>query len=229
MLHELDVDISLATDDIKEWTSISLCSSDQVSSKKNKTWYNILARELLIETLIREAKFSNSNSFELSEIPSDFFSLIYTDIIKETNVSIEESSPSTTNERLWKKLQHAHDIQSIKDFQNIFDIATAYKTQKEKTQLIISACNNLQLISKLVQFKHLTKPECITDLSSQTLVHLKQLDDYNAIILATNILIPETIYFPIQAPILQVRIKLIIMNMLTNYFEASKHYQTVST
>ncbi|CAG8606353.1 18211_t:CDS:2, partial [Racocetra persica] len=63
-----------------------------------------------------------------------------------------------------KKLQHAYDIQSNKDFQNIFDTATAYKTRKEKIQLIISA-----------------------HLSSRTLVHLKQLDNYNAVILATNI------------------------------------------
>lgn len=38
----------------------------------------------------------------------------------------------------------------------------------------------------MVQFKHITEPECITDLSGRTLVHLEQLDDYNAVILATN-------------------------------------------
>ncbi|CAG8687323.1 22458_t:CDS:2 [Racocetra persica] len=39
---------------------------------------------------------------------------------------------------------------------------------------------------ELVQFKYIAEPECITDLSSRTLVHLEQLNDYNAIILATN-------------------------------------------
>ncbi|KAF0517618.1 calnexin independence factor cif1 [Gigaspora margarita] len=187
MLCELNIDIPLITDDIifdpsrhriqsatrkistkdsiyyleREWTSIPLCSSDRISTKKNKTRYDISARELLIETLIREAKSSDSNSLELVEIPLNFLSLIYTDIIKETNVSIEKSLPNTTNNRLWvsfgrwlglkkqnsllkrkhvrqhlrllwKRLRHAHDIQSDRDFQGLFDIATAYNTKKEK-------------------------------------------------------------------------------------------------
>ncbi|KAF0424066.1 calnexin independence factor cif1 [Gigaspora margarita] len=236
-----DVDIPLVTDDIvfdpsrhrtqsaarkistndsiyyleREWTSIPLCFSDRVSSKKNKTWYDISARELLIEILISEAKSSDSNSLGLPEIPSNFLSLIYTDIIRETGVGIEESLPNTANKRLWvafgqwlglksedgplkrkhvrqhlrllwKKLQYTHDIQSHRDFQDLFDTATAHNTRREKTHLIISARHNPQSISKLVQFKHITEPECITDLSGRTLVHLEQLDDYNAVILATN-------------------------------------------
>ncbi|CAG8806989.1 19875_t:CDS:2, partial [Racocetra persica] len=200
MLHELDVDISLLINDIifdpsryriqsatrkisandniyyleREWTSIPLCSSDRISTKKNKTRYDISARELLIETLIREAKSSDSNSFELSEIPSNFLSLIYTDIIRETDVGIEGSSPNTTNKRF------------DRDFQDLFDIATAFNTRREKARLIISACHNPQSISELVQFKYIAEPECITNLSGRTLVHLEQLDDYNAVILATN-------------------------------------------
>ncbi|KAF0474744.1 calnexin independence factor cif1 [Gigaspora margarita] len=214
MLCELGIDIPLITDDIifdpsrhriqfatrkistkdsiyyleKEWTSIPLCSSDRVSSKKNQTQYDILARELLIETLIREAKSSNGNSLELLEIPSNFLSLIYTDIIKETNIGIESSSSNTANNRLlfWKKLQHAHNIQSNRNFQDLFDTATVHNTKKEKACLIISARHNLQSISEVVQLKQITEPECITDLSNQTLVHLEQLNDDNAIIFATN-------------------------------------------
>ena len=240
ILRELDIDIPLIADDIifdpsrhriqpatrisindsiyyleREWTSIPLCSLDRISSKKNKTRYDISARELLVETLIREAKSSNSNSFELLEIPPDFLSLIYTDIIKETNIGIERSLPNTANKRLWvafgqwlglkekdgplkrkhvrqhlrlfwKKLQHAHDIQNNRDFQDLFDVATAHYTKIEKTRLIISACHNPQSISEVVQFKHITEPECITDLSGKTLIHLEQLDNYNAIMLATN-------------------------------------------
>ncbi|RIB25529.1 hypothetical protein C2G38_2165703 [Gigaspora rosea] len=52
--------------------------------------------------------------------------------------------------------------------------------------LIISACHNHQSISEVVQFKHITEPECITDLSGKTLIHLEQLDNYNTIMLATN-------------------------------------------
>ncbi|KAF0442576.1 calnexin independence factor cif1 [Gigaspora margarita] len=221
MLCELGIDIPLITDDIifdlsrhriqfatqkistkdsiyyleKEWTGISLCSSDQVSSKKNQTWYDISARELLIETLIREAKSSNGNSLELLKIPLNFFFLIYTDIIRETGIGIESSSSNTANNRLWvafgwwlfwKKLQHAHNIQSNRNFQDLFDIATVHNTKKEKACLIISACHNLQSISEVVQLKHITEPECIANLSNQTLVHLEQLNDDNAIIFTTN-------------------------------------------
>ncbi|KAF0501905.1 calnexin independence factor cif1 [Gigaspora margarita] len=161
-------------------------------------------------------KSSDSNSLELLEIPLNFLSLIYTDIIKETNVSIEKLLPNTTNNRLWvafgrwlglkkqnsplkrkyiqqhlrllwKRLWHAHDIQSDRDLQGLFDIATAYNTKKEKVHLIISARHSPKLITELVQFKHITESECITDLSNQTLVYLEQLGNYNAIILATNV------------------------------------------
>ncbi|KAF0420317.1 calnexin independence factor cif1 [Gigaspora margarita] len=163
MLCELGIDIPLITDDIifdpsrhriqfatrkistkdsiyyleKEWTSIPLCSSNQVSSKKNQTRHDILARELLIETLIREAKSSNGNSLELLEILSNFLSFIYTDIIRETDIGIESSSSNTTNNR--------------------FGSTQAYN-----------------------------RTEYITDLSNQTLVHLEQLNNDNAIIFATN-------------------------------------------
>ncbi|CAG8748344.1 7739_t:CDS:2, partial [Racocetra persica] len=207
ILYELDVDIPLLIDDIvfdpsphriqsatrkisandniyyleREWTSISLCSSDWVLTKKNKTWYDISAGELLIETLIREAKSSNSNSFKLPEIPSNFLSLIYTDIIRKTDVARLKGAG-------WSIKKKA---------------STAFNTQREKACLIISARHNPQSISELVQFKHLAKPEYITDLSSRILVHLEQLDDYNNIILATNALIPETNCSLLQAPILQ--------------------------
>ncbi|CAG8533026.1 11389_t:CDS:1, partial [Scutellospora calospora] len=48
--------------------------------------------------LLREASTSN-NSINLLEIPSDFLSLIYSDIIKENN-SIKESLDITNNCRL---------------------------------------------------------------------------------------------------------------------------------
>ncbi|CAG8830711.1 14243_t:CDS:2, partial [Racocetra persica] len=194
MFHELDVDIPLLIDDIRKWTSIPLCSSDRVSTKKNKAWYDISAKELLIETLIREAKSSDSNSFELPEILSNFLSLIYTDIIRETDVGIKGSSPNITNKQLWvvfsqwlglkrqdgslkrkhvrqhlrllwKKLWYAHNIQSDRDFQDLFDTATIFNTRREKAHLIISACHNPQSISELVQFKHIAEPEYITNLS----------------------------------------------------------------
>ncbi|CAG8757928.1 19358_t:CDS:2, partial [Racocetra persica] len=99
--------------------------------------------------------------------------------LRETYVSIEGSSPNTTNKRLWVafgqwlglkgqdgplKRKHIRQHLSDRDFQDLFDIATAFNTRREKA----------------------SEPECITDLSGRTLVHLEQLDDYNTIILATN-------------------------------------------
>ncbi|CAG8597615.1 26886_t:CDS:2, partial [Racocetra persica] len=186
MLHELDVDIPLLIDDIVFDPSRHRIQSATQKISANDNIYYLEREELLIETLIREAKSSDSNSFELPEILSNFFSLIYTDIIRETDVGIEGSSSNTTNKRLWKKLWYTHNIQSDRDFQDLFDTATAFNTRREKAGLIISACHNSQSISELVQFKHIAEPEYITDLSGQTLVYLEQLDDYNAIILATN-------------------------------------------
>ncbi|CAG8790924.1 33124_t:CDS:2, partial [Racocetra persica] len=99
--------------------------------------------------------------------------------LKEAGWSIKKKARMTAP-------QYGHDIQSDRDFQDLFDTATAHNIRREKTHLIISARYNLQSISKLVQFKHITKSECIMDLSGRTLVHLDQLDDYNTVILATN-------------------------------------------
>jgi len=85
----------------KEWTSVPLCLSDRVSSKENKTQQNISIRDLLIETLIKEARSdSDDSSFRLAEIPEDFFLLIDKDIINE--IDKNDISPITdTNKRLW--------------------------------------------------------------------------------------------------------------------------------
>jgi hypothetical protein len=40
--------------------------------------------------------------------------------------------------------------------------------------------------NELTQFRYITKPECIIDLNGQTLVHLEELENYDAIIKATN-------------------------------------------
>ncbi|CAG8560083.1 3938_t:CDS:2, partial [Racocetra persica] len=96
----------------------------------------------------------------------------------KTDVGIVGSSPNTTNKRLWVAFGQWLGLKR--------QDATAFNTQRKKARLIISACHNPQSISKLVQFKYIAEPEYITDLSGQTLVYLEQLDDYNAIILATN-------------------------------------------
>ncbi|CAG8607712.1 24431_t:CDS:2, partial [Racocetra persica] len=98
--------------------------------------------------------------------------------LNQTDISIEGSS-NIANKQANKQAKQANK-------QLWIAFATKHNTRKEKAQLIISKHNNLKSISKLVQFKHITKPECIMDLSGRTLVHLEQFDDYNTVILATN-------------------------------------------
>ena len=147
----------------KEWTSVPLCLSDRVSSKENRTLQNISLRDLLIETLIKEARSdSDDSSFRLDEIPEEFFLLIDKDLINK--VDKNDISPTDTNKRLWvafgrwlgmkqlggpikrkhvrhhlrlkwSKLRHSLNIQNDKDFQAISNTAIARNTRKEKTQL----------------------------------------------------------------------------------------------
>ncbi|CAG8793193.1 18239_t:CDS:2, partial [Racocetra persica] len=192
MLRNPNDDILPVIDDIifnPSQRSVPLCPSDRISSKKIRTQHNISAKDLLIETLLREASTSN-NSIDLPKIPPDFLSLVYSDIIKEKNDVKEPLDVDTNNKRLWiafgrllwKKLQHAYV-----ELQNFFDTATIRKSRKEKTQLIVSARNNNKSLDKLVQLEHIFEPKCITDLGHRTLIHLEQLDDPDAVTTASNI------------------------------------------
>ena len=49
--------------------------------------YDITTRDLLIETLIREARSNHINVFEIPEIPSKFLTLIDVDIINKIGQS----------------------------------------------------------------------------------------------------------------------------------------------
>ncbi|CAG8579498.1 1763_t:CDS:2, partial [Scutellospora calospora] len=63
---------------------------DRVSTKENKILVDISSRDILIEVLIREARYSNTNYLGLTEIPSDFLSLI------DTNIIIKDCPKSTS-------------------------------------------------------------------------------------------------------------------------------------
>src|SRR5581483_336782 len=86
----------------------------------------------------------------------------------------------------WRRLQHALDLRNDPNLQVNTNAITARMTQKEKTQQIILAHNNFQLPHGLVQFRYITKPKCITNQNGQTLIHLEQLNDNNAVTQATN-------------------------------------------
>ncbi|CAG8836446.1 5547_t:CDS:1, partial [Racocetra persica] len=186
------------------WTSISLCPSDRISSKQIKTQENISVNDLLVETLIREAKLSNL--FEPTEVPLKFLTLVETCIIRKEREA-ELSTTSTNNllwidfgrwlgfkepikrrhvrrrlKHKWRKLQHALNLRS----ENSTNMIIESITRREKTRLIMSARENFQSLKNLVQFRYVVSPECITDLDGQTIIHLEQLDNYDAVIQATN-------------------------------------------
>ncbi|CAG8829406.1 21123_t:CDS:2, partial [Racocetra persica] len=148
MLHELDVDISLLIDDIVfDPSQHRIQSATRKISANNNIYY--LEREW-------------------TSIPSALQ-------IGETDVSIERSSPNTTNKQLWVAFSQWLGLKGQDGLlkESTYDStsgcygknsATAFNTRREKARLIISAHHNLQSISELVQFKHIAEPECITDL-----------------------------------------------------------------
>ena len=77
--------------------SIPLHPSDRKSSKETKTQQGISTKELLIETLIREARTVSDTYLNLIEIPLDFLALLETDIINTPN-NDNTTSVSTYNE-----------------------------------------------------------------------------------------------------------------------------------
>nr|CAG8491191.1 2980_t:CDS:2 [Entrophospora candida] len=185
-----------------EWKSIPLCPSDQISSKEIKT----SPRDLLIETLIQEAQSTNMNPLGSFEIPPDFLTLVDSEIITPKNDNeIDQLLSADTNKHLWfafgwwlgldkdgkinrKKtrrylkskwstLKHALDLQNNEDMMAKMD------TQPKKN-LIESA--RLLVLDKLVKFRYIIKPECITDLNGRTLIHLEKLDNQDAVMQATN-------------------------------------------
>ena len=81
----------------------------------------------------------------------------------------------------WRKLEHALDLQMKKN-----TITTPNRiTQKKKTQLIISARKDFNLLNELEGFRYVNNPECIVDTDGRTLVHLENIDQA-AVIKATN-------------------------------------------
>jgi len=213
---------------LKEWISVPLSFSDRISSKENKTQGNISARDLLIETLIKESRSDPCcSSLESTEIPEDFFSLVDTDIIngveKNDNLHVTDS-----NKRLWvafgrwlglkrpdgpikrkhvrhhlrlkwSKLRHSLNIRDNKDFHTISNTAVARNTRKEKARLIMSVRNNFRSLDGLVQIHYISEPECITDTDRRTLIHLENLNDQNAVTKTTNA-VNEYYYHTLKHP-----------------------------
>src|SRR6185312_3515652 len=83
----------------------------------------------------------------------------------------------------WKQLEHAMDIRNNQDSRIPVPIRS---TRRERTQLIASARDNFRSLNRLVGFRHVVDPECITDADGRTLVHLEFLNNPTAITQATK-------------------------------------------
>src|SRR6185369_3667098 len=99
---------------------------------------------------------------------------------------LKESMCVNTLRLKWRKLRHAVVLQNNKNSQDILNNAIKCNTRKEKARLIISARNNFQSLDKIVKFRYLTIPDCITDQENRTLIHLEQLTDQSAVVQATD-------------------------------------------
>ena len=170
------------------WTSVPICSTDRISKTNQQ---NISTRDLLIETLLKEMK-SRKNSFKSVKIPSTFLSLIDTEIIGSSVIDNPASKRSWIALGKWlgfesydKPLKKKQIRRYIKLKWKKLNAATLKKSQKQRKKLIESA-RKVKSIKELAHFRHVKNLECITDLSGQTLIHLKQLEDLNAVKLATN-------------------------------------------
>ncbi|PKY60598.1 hypothetical protein RhiirA4_412764 [Rhizophagus irregularis] len=185
-----------------EWSSVPLCDSCRISSNVTSTISiikDVSAMDLLIECLIRESRLSKNNLNEIPEIPLEFYNLAKS-ITEPTNDQLindnedmwiefgqwlklkEPFSKRDVCQHLksqWKRLSHAAEIRNSK-IEEISEIEEK-KTIIEKNKMIVSAQDN-----NIKNFRYVTNSECIVDSCDKTLVHLDELDDFNAVIEATK-------------------------------------------
>ncbi|CAG8596099.1 6230_t:CDS:2, partial [Scutellospora calospora] len=104
----------------KKWINVSLCPSDRVLTKNIKALHEISTMDLLLETLICEAKINNNNNASESfEIPTDFL------VIKRSK---------TTSLIEWQKLKYALHLHSNEESSVL---TTPRITKKEKNRILM--------------------------------------------------------------------------------------------
>ena len=82
----------------------------------------------------------------------------------------------------WRRLGHAAEVRKNKASEVSVNMKEILEIKgKKKIEMIVSAQNN-----DIKNFRYVTNPECIVDEHNKTLVHLCELDDYNAVIKATE-------------------------------------------
>src|SRR2546429_1127303 len=175
----------------EEWTSVPLSPLDCISTVKDKFQHEVTTRDLLVETLIREAKKEKNNSYELSEIPQDFLELVSSNIIGSVSSDLESSNPesdvesvSELNKNLWiafgrwlgfegqfKRRQVRHHLrlnwQKLKyslTLQNndLQTVPTKSIPRKNKERMIVVA-RDLWFSKEITRFNHIVNPICIVD------------------------------------------------------------------
>ncbi|RIB24233.1 hypothetical protein C2G38_2169140 [Gigaspora rosea] len=70
----------------KEWKSVPLCPLDNISTTNIKAMHEMSTIDLLVETLIHEAK-ENNNTLDSFEIPAEFLTIVNRDIINSNNLN----------------------------------------------------------------------------------------------------------------------------------------------
>jgi hypothetical protein len=180
-----------------EWYSEPLCPCCREPSDISKKLIsdNILTEELLIEILIKQSRESGEN---VDEIPSKFYRLAKT-ITKstdnndlETEIWIEFGQWLGLNEPIsrkdvrnhlkskWRRIVSASKVRKLKA-PEIPQEVQEIKSKEIKSGLIVSAQDN-----NITNYRYVTNSECIVDKYNKTLVHLGLLDDFEAVIKATE-------------------------------------------
>ncbi|RHZ45087.1 hypothetical protein Glove_692g29 [Diversispora epigaea] len=149
----------------KKNEKVSLLPIHCIALKGVKSREKISVEELLIETLIQEARLINT--------------LIDNEIIKGNHISKVKYRTDGLNEHLWlslglwlgmkepltrkeKKLKHAMELRNNIESQNV------------------------STTPELVRFRYIVKPECVTNTNGRSLIYLEKLNNPNTITKATD-------------------------------------------
>nr|CAG8622070.1 1334_t:CDS:2 [Entrophospora candida] len=167
----------------------------------SKTQEDVSTQDLLIETLIWEAKNVDGNYLNSPEVLPNFLRLINRYIINKADESDEESELQVTNsssegdKNLWvdfgiwlgfvgsikaREVQrHLKNrwkkIQHALDLRNNGDIIMTTTNNKDKTEEIAKVQNNFSSLVRLAQLRYVLRPECITDSNNKIYLPLQKL------------------------------------------------------
>lgn len=161
--------------------------------------HEISTIDLLVETLIHEAK-KNNNTLDSFEISAEFFAIVNRDIINSNNLN---TSVFKLDKNIWIALgkwlgfkgkikrsevrQHLRlKWQNLKHALNISNNNESSVPPYIKKDHMLRLVGNLKTTEGLVGFHYIVKPECIVDKDKRTLLHLDLIENVDAINKATE-------------------------------------------